>query len=191
MAKFNIDSFRETMRYGGARPHLFEVSVTLPPSLLLVNAVGGFASDILVKASATSVPASRVSEIPVAFQGRFVNFSGNRTYDPWTIEVYNDEDFNVYDAFISWLAALNSPLGNKRDNGFNSSPTGYKSIANVYQFGQDESLLKTWVVDGIFPIMVSEISLGWEQMNQIERFQVTFAVDAVVPSPTVRAATAG
>jgi hypothetical protein len=182
---FKIDQFTETMRFGGARPHLFQVEMSLPPALTsFPGAV--FSADIVVKASATQIPASTVDAIPVFYQGRAVNFSGNRTYAPWAIEVINDEDFGVYDAFISWLSALNEPIDNVRNSGFSSRPEAYKSQATIQQFGQDEARIKTWKCTGLFPVNVSEITLGWQDTNQIERFQVTFAVDAVIPQATFR-----
>jgi hypothetical protein len=182
---FKIDEFTETMRYGGARPHLFQVEMSLPISM--INANGStFSRDVPVKATATQIPASTVDAIPVFFQGRAVNFSGSRTYAPWSIEIINDEDFAVYDAFIAWLSALNEPTDNVRNSGFTSRPSQYKSQALIHQYGQDEALIKSWKCVGIFPTNVSEITLGWEASNQIERFQVTFAVDSVVPEGTVR-----
>lgn len=182
---FKIDEFTETMRYGGARPHLFQVEMSLPVSM--VNAAGtAFSRDVPVKATATQIPASTVDAIPVFYQGRSVNFSGNRTYAPWTIEVLNDEDFAIYDAFVAWLAALNEPIDNVRGGGLTSRPSQYKSQALIHQYGQDELLIKSWKCIGLFPTNVSEITLGWEASNQIERFQVTFAIDSVVPTSTVR-----
>lgn len=183
---FSINEFKAGMKYGGARPHLFEVQIALPPALIAVSQAL-FSRDIPVKAVATAVPASQVDPIPAAYQGRVVNFSGNRTYSPWTVEVYNDEDFNVYDGFVGWLSALNDPLDNVRNSGFNSRPSLYKSQCSIIQRGQDQSIIKSWTVQGIFPVLVSEIQLSWEAMNQIERFQVTFAVDNVLPSITTRA----
>lgn len=182
---FKIDEFTETMRFGGARPHLFQVEMSLPIALNSL-AGGSFEREIPVKATATQIPASTVEAIPVAYQGRFINFSGNRTYAPWTVEVLNDEDFGVYDAFMAWKSALNDPIDNVRNSGLSSRPEQYKSQALILQYGQDESLIKSWKVVGLFPTNVSEINLGWEQTNQIQRFQVTFAVDAVVPQATIR-----
>lgn len=182
---FKIDDFKAAMKFGGARPHLFKVALSFPSALNFAGA-GRASSDIPVKASATQIPASTVDAIPVFYQGRAVNFSGNRTYAPWAIEVINDEDFAVYDGFIAWLSALNAPVDNVRNTGFNSRPALYKSQATIEQYGQDEKLIKTWVCEGLFPVNVSEITLGWQDTNQIERFQVTFAVDAVVPGGTAR-----
>lgn len=188
MSQFKISEFTENMKYGGARPHLFQVELTVPLALVVTTGSGAaLPKDLRVKATATQVPASSVDAIPVYYQGRAVNFSGARSYAPWTIEVINDEDFRIYDTFVSWLASLNDPLENKRMNGLSSAPANYKSVANILQYGQDEALIKQWRVNGIFPTNVSEISLGWQDVNQIERFQVTFAVDSVVPSVTSRA----
>lgn len=183
---FKIDEFTETMKYGGARPHLFQVQITLPVYLNPVATGGNFYNDFLVKATATSVPASVVSAIPVYYQGRAVNFSGNRSYAEWMVEVINDEDFNIYDAFIRWLAALNEPVDNVRGFGITSEPATYKSTATILQYGQDQALIKSWQCKGIFPTGVSEISLGWQNTNQIETFRVSFALDTVVPLPTLR-----
>lgn len=180
-----ITDFTETMRFGGARPHLFNVEMSLPVALTSTS-IGTFERDLPVKATATQIPASTVEAIPVFFQGRPVNFSGNRTYAPWTIEVLNDEDFGIYDAFMSWKNALNEPIDNARNSGLSSRPEQYKSQAFINQLGQDDSLIKSWTVIGLFPTNVSEIQLAWEQTNQVERFQVTFAVDAVLQNPTVR-----
>jgi hypothetical protein len=179
---FSISDFTASMKFGGARPHLFQVEMALPVALLSISQVA-FTRDLPVKATTTQIPASTVEPIPVAYQGRFVNFSGNRTYQPWTVEILNDEDFGVYDAFTSWLAALNDPILNVRMPALSSEPSTYKSMATIMQYGQDGGIapIKTWEVLGIFPINVSEIQLAWEQTNQIERFAVTFAVDAVVP----------
>lgn len=182
---FKIDEFTETMRYGGARPHLFNVEMSLPVALVSTSA-GTFERDLPVKATATQIPASTVAAIPVLYQGRGVNFSGNRSYAPWTIDVLCDEDFGIYDAFIGWLAALNDPIDNVRNNGLSSRPEQYKSQALINQYGQDESLIKSWKVVGMFPENVSEIQQSWEATNQISRFQVTFAVDAVAVLPTIR-----
>lgn len=182
---FKIDEFTESMRFGGARPHLFQVEMALPISLISVSQAT-LIREIPVKATATQIPASTVDAIPVFYQGRAVNFSGNRTYSPWTIEVINDEDFGVYDAFISWLSALNEPVDNVRNSGLTSRPEQYKSQATILQYGQDETVIKSWKCLGLFPVNVSEITLGWQDTNQIERFQVTFAVDSVVPGSTNR-----
>jgi hypothetical protein len=181
---FRIDEFTETMRYGGARPHLFRVEMVLPIGLLSLAGIT-LARELPVKATATQIPASTVDAIPVFYQGRAVNFSGNRSYAPWAIEVINDEDFRVYDAFISWLSALNEPIGNVRNSGLSSRPELYKSTATVIQYGQDEAVIKAWQVVGLFPTNVSEMTLGWQDVNQIERFQVSFAVDSVLPLPTI------
>lgn len=182
---FKISDFTENMQYGGARPHLFDVGMSLPPALIS-NFASSFEKDLPIKATATQIPASTVEAIPVFYQGRMVNFSGNRVYAPWTIEVINDEDFGVYDAYVAWLSALNDPELNARGSGFDSSPAKYKGQASIFQYGQDQTLIKRWTCQGLFPTNVSEITLAWQDTNQIQRFQVTFAVDAVIPDVTTR-----
>jgi hypothetical protein len=46
--------------------------------------------------------------VPVQYFGRELKFAGNRTFADWTLNVINDEDFVVRNAFERWMNGLNS-----------------------------------------------------------------------------------
>lgn len=182
-----LSNFKSRLAGGGARNNLFEVTLPSFP---------GAASDLwgegenesntkmsfLCKAAV--LPASNVPEIPVAFRGRILKVAGDRTFDPWTVTIINDEDFGLRTSFEAWmnkLSKLNDATGV-------TNPNSYMTNAYVKQLGRgkerfstenvgnESSVLRTYKFYDIWPTNVSEITLGYDQSDSIEEFTVTFAV---------------
>jgi hypothetical protein len=162
---FNINGFRAQLTGGGARPSLFRVQITNP-----ITPVADFKSTFMIKAS--SLPAFNVGQYEVPYMGQKLKYGGDKTFEDWSVTVINDEDFLVRDAMAAWHNTINSPERNTR-----AMPDVYKSVAQITQLGKNEKPLKTYTFDGIFPVNISSIDVGWETTDQIEEFQVTFAYD--------------
>ena len=101
-----ISQFKSKLIGGGTRPNLFEVQVNFPDGvdLGIQNDGGGeFDGDrfrFLCKAA--QLPASNVGNLEVPFRGRVMKVAGDRTFDPWTVTVINDQDFGAYRNFQAW-----------------------------------------------------------------------------------------
>jgi hypothetical protein len=132
-------------------------------------------SPVLVKAA--SLPASQIGVIEVPYFGRPIKFRGDRVYDNWSVQVINDEDFILRDAFEIWMHEMNSPEGNIAAE----ASLNYKSQAIVSQFSKAGNIIRRYRFDGIFPLQVGDIGLNWGAVNTIEEFGVSFAVDKWVP----------
>ena len=87
---FNIQDFRSSLRYDGARPNLFEVSM----STINVG-VANIDPQMVFKCRAAQLPEDNLGVIPVNYMGREIKIPGNRTFPEWTVTVINDEDFLV------------------------------------------------------------------------------------------------
>ena len=174
---FNINEIRAGLAQGGARPNLFQVVITNP-----VNPIADLKLPFLCQAAAT--PASNIAAINVPYFGRFIKVAGNRAFDPWTVNVINDEDHLVKNAMESWVNAINSLQGNI--NTLGSSPTLYKSQALVTQYSKTGNILRTYQFNGIFPIAVGQIGLSWANNDTVENFDITFQYDnfEVLTGPT-------
>lgn len=185
---FNVSTFAaQGLPYGGARPSLFEVFMTLPGGIAEAAAENQFR--FVCKAS--SIPASTVGQIEVPYFGRKVKMAGNRTFDNWTVTVMNDEDFLVRNAFEKWSSFINSHENNLRDPSmiFESGLATYRTTAVVRHFAKtgilgggaasgDTSIpTREYTFVNIFPINVSTIDLNWETTDTIEEFTVEFAYD--------------
>lgn len=166
---FNVNTFRSNLEFGGAKPTLFDVTILNP-----VLGLADLKSTFLIKAAA--LPGSTIGEIPVPYFGRTIKIAGDRTFDPWTVTVINDEDFLVRNAMESWLSYINSHEGNIQQFG-TSSPAAYKTQAIINQYAKTGDVIRTYKFHGLFPTNVDQIAMSWEAVDQIEEFNVTFQYD--------------
>ncbi len=162
---FAINQFKSQLVGGGARPTLFQVQITNP-----ILDIFDFKVPFMVKTAA--LPASTTGEYVVPYFGRQVKYAGDRRFDPWTVTVINDEDFAIRNAMEAWSNAINSHVSNTR-----ALPIEYKSDAVITQYGKNQTPIRIYNFEGLFPINISEIAMGWEASDSIEEFTVTFNYD--------------
>ena len=104
---FNINDMRSGLALGGAKPSLFQVQISNP-----VTSLADLKAPFMIRAAA--LPASTLNPIEVPYFGRKIKIAGDRTFDPWTVTVINDEDFLVRNAMEQWMNSINSHTGNLR-----------------------------------------------------------------------------
>ena len=176
-----ISDFKGALIGGGARPNLFEVELTTLPAGISWNA-----SDFSYMCKAATLPASNVANIDIPFRGRIFKVAGDRTIDPWTVTIINDENFNLRNAFEQWtdlIAKLENNLGA-------TDPEAYMVNAKVYQLGRGStpnsksnsgsanSVLKEYEFYNIWPSTVAAIDLSYDSTDTIEEFTVDFQVQS-------------
>ena len=173
----SIVDFRDKMRGGGARSNLFEVTIEYPDLLGLPTDPDGpkATGEFLIKAA--EIPASNLGNIPVPFRGRVLPIAGDRTFDPWTVTVINDNNFKIRDAMEKWSNFINDL---QTSQGI-VNPEDYQTSAFVKQLSREGEanpgtidILREYRFEGIYPNVVSEIALDYGATDQIEEFQVTF-----------------
>ena len=163
----NIADFKSQMIGGGARPNQFRVELTFP-SFVALGPVAGQRAQFLCKAA--QLPASTLENISVLFKGRPVNFAGERTFQPWTVTIYNDTTFGIRNALEQWQNGIqnyDSTLGM-------TNPTEYQVDMSVHQLDRSGAIIKTYKFVDAYPVNISAIGLDYEQQNAIEQFDVEF-----------------
>ena len=103
-AERNITNFRDRLVGGGARPNLFEVNIELPDGVI---GQADYRDDVRFMVKAAEIPAANIGNIPVPFRGRVLPVAGDRTFDPWTVTIINDAQFNIRDAMEQWSNLIN------------------------------------------------------------------------------------
>ena len=192
-ANQTIADFKSKLIGGGARPNLFEVELTTLPA----SVQGWDADTFKFMCKAANMPAQNIASIDVPFRGRTFKVAGDRTIDPWTITVINDEDFRLRRAFEEWseqIAKLDNNLGT-------TDPGAYMVNAKVYQLGRGSTasskdnagstnaVLAEYQFVDIFPTNVSQIDLSYDSTDTIEEFTVEFQVQSFnILEPKVGAA---
>jgi hypothetical protein len=163
---FSIEEIKREFNFQGARPTLFEVSVTFNDA-----GIQTFLDNLKFVASSTSIPESRLGNIAVPYFGRVVNFAGDRVYDPWAVTVMNDEEFKIRNALEAWSNLINQSEANIRRK------IDYKAVATVKQYSKTGEIVRTYTLSGIYPSVISPIRLDWGLQNEFERFDVQFIYD--------------
>ena len=86
----NVSDFKSRLSGGGARPNQFSAHLFFPiwvPTPYLSN-------DASFLCKAASLPGSYITPIELLYRGRQVHMAGERTFQPWTVTIYNDVDNN-------------------------------------------------------------------------------------------------
>jgi len=176
---FDVTTFRTSLKQDGARANLFEVQLQFPTWVPLA---GQAASQAPLRVKAAQMPGTSIGMAPLYYFGREVKLAGNRTFADWTVQVINDEDFSLRNAFEQWANGINDPTANLRNPAATVIDGGYGVDATVTQFGKTGNAIQQYQFIGIWPIDVSPIELDWGQNDAIEEFSVTLAVQLYLSS---------
>ena len=178
----NIQSFRDRMIGGGARPNMFEVNINLPDQ---IGKDKNRDENMRFLIKAAEIPAANIGNIPVPFRGRVLPVAGDRTFDPWTVTIINDASFDIRRVMEEWSNLINDLQFDIGD----INPADYQTSAQVFQLSRQSQgsggasggnkddiiqTLRTYNFEGIYPNTVSSIPLDYGATDQIEEFQVTF-----------------
>jgi hypothetical protein len=166
MAILGVDDMKAKLVGGGARPNLFKVTMAFPS---YVTANVELASYMC---KATSMPASTIAPIAVPFRGRNLQIAGDRTFDPWSVAIINDTDFNVRNSFEQWMNGINQ---HKLNTGL-TQPSSYMADMIVEQLDKDGTVEKTYNIRGTFPTNLGAIELSYDSENAIEEFEVELQI---------------
>ena len=166
MAILGVDDMKAKLVGGGARPNLFKVTMSFPS---YVTANVELASYMC---KATSMPASTIAPIAVPFRGRNLQIAGDRTFDPWSVTIINDTDFNVRNSFEQWMNGINQ---HKQNTGL-TQPSSYMADMIVEQLDKDGTVEKTYNIRGTFPTNLGAIELSYDSENAIEEFEVELQI---------------
>jgi hypothetical protein len=174
---FNIAAFKTNgLVYGGARPSLFNIFLSVPIGIGIDNVS---VDKFRFVARAAQLPEMVVSPIEVPYFGRKIKVAGERAFQNWSVTVMNDEDFAVRSMFELWSNAINRLVSNVRNPTLAAEQ--YKADLEIVQYSVDGSTLRSYQLIGAFPVNVSGIGMDWNNANQFEEFSVEFAYDYWVP----------
>lgn len=145
-----------------ARPNLFQVEI---PYL---------GDSFNVKCKAATMPPGNVESIDVGYMNRKIKVAGDRTFEDWTVTIYGDDAHETRQQILDWQAMAHSQ-GNEITG---DTPADYKKTGVIRQISRNgKTITKEHTVVGIWPKIVGEIALDWDTNNEIETFEVTFALD--------------
>jgi len=183
-----ITGFKEKLAGGGARNNLFEVDIPAFPAPINQYWTSETISRFNFLCKSASLPSSNISSVQIPFRNRVMKVSGQRTFDPWSVTIINDENFALRTAFEQWVNQMDK-LTNATGA---TNPEAYMADIYVHQIGKGADLgkesnlnsaslnnssitpLRTYKLYGAFPTNVSPIDLAYDTADTVEEFTIEF-----------------
>lgn len=153
-----------------ARPNLFKVTINFP--LSCDNATEATRRSTMLTFQGV-IPASTIQDVIVNFRGKELHEAGERQFQPWQCQIYNDVNFTVRGALESWVANTRTP--NTTDG--SALPNDYKSTITVEQLNRAGETTRIYYLYGAYPTEVQDIQLDYSQAQTIQQYGVTFTYD--------------
>ena len=155
-----INQFKANLIGAGPRNNRFEVFI--PRS--------GNKIQFLCKTA--SLPGQTIAPLEMKYKGLTVKLAGDRTFEDWTVAVYNDTEFSARTAIEEWMQSI-VPLDSST-----VTSTGYEYMvdkATVTQLGRDDSRIATYEFFNMWPTTMTGVELDAEGGDGLTTTDVTFA----------------
>ena len=168
-ATTSISDFKAALPYGGARPTLFDFTVTGAPSAVNTTNLGNMKHYCNVSA----IPALTVTPIERVYFGRTVKIPGDMVFADLSTSFINTEDYSVRNEIETWMNAINGHSGNKSD--LLNSTGDWQGEGTLTQYSKDGKSLMVYTFVGLWPQTIAEIALSYDTVSDIETFDVTWS----------------
>jgi hypothetical protein len=155
-----INQFKANLIGAGPRNNRFEVFI--PRS--------GAKIQFLCKTAA--LPGQTISKLTMKYKGLTIDLAGDRTFEDWSVNIYNDTEFTSRTAIEAWMQSI-IPLDSST-----VVDTGYDYMvdkATVSQLGRDDSVIATYEFFNMWPTVLAPITLDAEGGEGLTTSDVTFA----------------
>ena len=161
---FDLDSFRNKMQDGGARPSLFEMEIIFP---LPGGGAGTESARFLTKVS--EIPGSTIGVITVPYFGRQLKIAGDRTFATLSVTVLNDEAYALRAKFEQWMDKIA-----RHEVSVGATQLDFYQVdLALRQLKRSGLTSAVYKFTGAFPTTLSTISLDWSS-EAIEEYTVEF-----------------
>jgi hypothetical protein len=161
-----LGTFTSALKYGGARPSLFEFHITGAPST-----VSASLSDVQLYCNVSEIPPLTLTPIERQYFGRTVKIPGDLVFADLTTTIINTEKYNVRNEIEKWMEFINNTTSNESEAAADFG-TG---TAKLKHFQKDGTETMIYQFNDCWPTTISEIALSYDTASDIEQFDVTWA----------------
>ena len=172
-ADFNISKFKGALAGGGARPSLFEFTVTGLPT-----GVGTQVDSINFYCQVSALPPLTVTPIEKMYFGRTVKIPGDIVFGDLSTTIYQTEAGTERFGIEKWMDLINGHVDNTSSlEGSTADFMGkYSAKGTLTQYAKDGTkTLSTVDFIDMWPQSVSEIALSYDTASDLEQFDVTWS----------------
>jgi len=155
-----INQFKANLIGAGPRNNRFEVFIPRT------------ASKIQFLCKTAALPGQTITPLELKYKGLSIKMAGDRTFEDWSVTIYNDTEFSARTAVEQWMQDI-VPLADST-----LTSTGYEYMvdkATVTQLGRDDAVLATYEFYNMWPTTLAAIELDTEGGDALTTSDVTFA----------------
>ena len=169
MAMATLSNFKSALQYGGARPSLFDIEITLSSPTLLTG-VGGV-DNIISHCNVSAIPPLTVTPIEKQYFGRTVKIPGDIVFGDLSTTILNTEDYSIRNAIETWMNHINSHVDNVTSDNF--ADAEFRSTIWLTQYDKAGNDVQTYKFFDAWPMTLTEIALSYDTASDLEQFDVT------------------
>ena len=116
------------------------------------------------------IPALTIGEVAVPYRGRQIYVPGDRTYDAWTVTIYNDSEYSSRNDLELWMNELQD-IG----SGTHASGSHVYRSATVQQLDRNDQTYPVLYISRCYwPTTLDAIDLAYDTNDVVEEFGATF-----------------
>ena len=168
----SLSTFKSALTYGGARPSLFDFSLSALPT-----GVTGL-TNINYFCQVSALPPLTVTPIEKMYFGRTVKIPGDIVFGDLTTTIYQTEDGNERFNLESWMDQINGHVDNvsSLEDETTNFMGKYSGVGTLFQYAKDgETTLSEVEFVDMWPQSVTEIALSYDTASDLEQFDVTWS----------------
>ena len=170
-ADFAVSKLKGALASGGARPSLFDFTITGTPSGVSIGNVKYFCQ-------VSALPPLTVTPIEKMYFGRTVKIPGDIVYGDLTTTIYQTEAGTERSGIENWMDKINGHVDNKStlETETGNFMAKYSAKGTLTQYAKDGSkVLSTVNFIDMWPQAVTEIALSYDTASDLEQFDVTWS----------------
>ena len=164
-----ISDFKAALPYGGARPTLFDFTVSGAPSAVDTTNL----LNMKHYCNVSAIPALTVTPIERVYFGRTVKIPGDMVFADLTTSFINTEDYSVRNEIEVWMNEINGHSTNLTD--LLDTTGGWQGTGTLTQYSKDGKSLMVYTFEGLWPQTITEIALSYDTVSDIETYDVTWS----------------
>ena len=161
----DISTFKSAIEHGGARPSLFDVTISQPQSMS-----GSTITTMSSQCSVSAIPALSVTPIERQYLGRTVKIPGDMVFADLTTTIINSEDYEIRSFCEKWMDKIN---GHSSNIGLSSNQ--FQGSVTLTQYAKSGDMLMQYAFKDCWPQTISEIALSYDTASDIETFDITWS----------------
>jgi len=145
----------------GARANLFRVDIP-----------GRLSEDTKFFCKSAQIPNKTVNKIEMRYLNNIIPVAGETaTFQDWSVTVVNDVNYGIRTELERWMESIKN---NARTNGATNQSQYYGQavVTQILQDGNDSNVAYDFY--NIWPSDLSTIELGFDSMDTVQEYTVTF-----------------